>query len=571
MLMFGERAGLTVADPEGEYVTVELRLSPPDGQGTPVELVVSGVRRDFPRSWAPLAPGALEQLMGNPRAYGEALGKQLFEGTVLGAQLAELRTALAAKNARWRLRIRLDDAALEALRWERLCQPENGDWSPIGSAGDCPFSRFVPVNDWKAAAPVIDRPVRVLLVYASPANLTAMRLPAIPPAERDAIRAAFTGGDSVQVSVTELASDGPTRPTVTALREALTSAPTIVHVLCHGTTGPAGSALILERDNGDARAVDPATLRDAIRGAATPPRLVVLSACESAAATIGTTFMSLGGFLARESTDAVLAMSEAVSVATAREFCSHFYERLFAHGVLDRAVNEARSVVRDSLDWGAPVLYARMRDCQLLDFAPSRVDAAYLGVSDRVTRAAAAARAYGEREQAAQSVVEAMNGLIEELEKSHKVLTGVTGQFRRTGSDPATFTGTFEVFRNEFKEYYDNQSWRNERTRCHEVEARAQPGMPLFQAALPEAEFKQLQIDLRELSDADGTIIEHLRLFLDQMDGEVEEITKLLRAGDIPGAIKRKLAFEDQISPTFRRSKELLAEIGERSHAVQAA
>jgi hypothetical protein len=571
VLMFGQQGALTVADPEGEYVSVELRLFPADAQGTPVELVVSGVRRDFPRTSVPLAPAAFEALTGNPRTYGQTLGKQLFEGTALGTQLLELLTALDSRGARWRLRIRLDDPTLETLRWERLCLPKNGDWSPIGSAGDSPFSRFVPVTDWKSAAPIASRPVQVLLIYASPANLANLNLPAIPPIERDAIRTAFTGSPGVQVSITELASDGPTRPTVAALREALTSAPAIVHVLCHGTTGPAGSALILERDNGDARGVDPATLRDAFRGAATPPRLVVLSACESAAATIGNTFVSLGGFLARESTDAVLAMSEAVSVTTAREFCSHFYERLFAHGVLDRAVNEARAVVRDSLDWGAPVLFARMRDCQLLDFAPSEVDALYLGASNRVTRAAAAARQYGERQQVAHNVIEAMNALIEELERSHKVVTGLTGRFRRTGSDPATFVANFEVFRNEFKDYYDNQSWRKERTRCGEVSALAETVMPLFKDALPEAALKQFEADLLEVSSDDVILIEHLKLFLDQMDAEVEEITKLLRAGDVAGAVKRKLAFEDQISPTFRRSKELLAEIGERSHAVQAA
>jgi hypothetical protein len=55
------------------------------------------------------------------------------------------------------------------------------------------------------------------------------------------------------------------------------------------------------------------------------------------------------------------------------------------------------------------------------------------------------------------------------------------------------------------------------------------------------------------------------------MNTEVDEISRALRGGDVAGALARKLAFEDQISPTFRRSKELLAEIAERSHAVQAA
>ena len=86
-----------------------------------------------------------------------------------------------------------------------------------------------------------------------------------------------------------------------------------------------------------------------------------------------------------------------------------------------------------------------------------------------------------------------------------------------------------------------------------------------------QEEFAQLQRDLAYITEADDIILHYLAKFLDSMDREVDAITHLLRAGDVAGAIARKLAFEDQISPTFRRSKELLAEIAERSHAVRSA
>jgi hypothetical protein len=571
MQLFGQQAGLSVADPEGEYVSVELRLFPPDAQGTPAELTVTGVRRDFPPVRVALDVAALAALAARPEAYGEALGKQLFDGTPLGAQMAELRTALDAMGARWRLRLRLDDPSLEALHWERLCVREARGWAPIGSAGDRPFSRYVPVGDWKAAPVLTERPLPVLLVYASPAKLASVRLPPIPAAERDAIRAAIAERGPGQVRVEELSSDGAVPPTLAALREALTREPAIVHVLCHGVSGPAGSALVLEGPAGEAQAVDGPALRDAIRGAAAPPRLVVLSACESAAADAAQGFVSLASLLVRDRVDAVLAMREAVSVSTARAFCAHFYARLFAHGVLDRAVNEARATVRDGLDWGVPVLFAQLRDCQLLDFGPAKVDAGYLGISGRAVRAAATARSFGQHRQAAADVMEAVSALIEELERSHRVLTGATGSFRKTGSDSAAFRGLFEAFAADFKQYYDNQSWLSERTHCHEVRDRAQPAMGLFREALGAAEFEQLERDLAQLSEADGSIIDHLTGFLHSMNAEVDGIVQLLRAGDVAGAIARKLAFEDQISPTFRRSKELLLEIAERSHAVRAA
>jgi hypothetical protein len=55
------------------------------------------------------------------------------------------------------------------------------------------------------------------------------------------------------------------------------------------------------------------------------------------------------------------------------------------------------------------------------------------------------------------------------------------------------------------------------------------------------------------------------------MDTEVDAIAALLAQGDVDGALQRHQAFDAQISPSFRKSKALLAEIGERSRSVRAA
>jgi hypothetical protein len=182
------------------------------------------------------------------------------------------------------------------------------------------------------------------------------------------------------------------------------------------------------------------------------------------------------------------------------------------------------------------------------------VDAAYLGISGRAVRAATAARQVAEATGAGQDVIQACIALIEELEKSHKLLTGVAGGFRRTGADPATFPGLFDAFRYEFKEYYDNQSWQSERTHCHEVNLRAQPARALLANVLSAEDAKQLSQDLDRLGSADDDIVIYLAGFLETMNREVDAITQCLRSGDVAGAVARKLAFEDQISPTFRRS-----------------
>jgi hypothetical protein len=55
------------------------------------------------------------------------------------------------------------------------------------------------------------------------------------------------------------------------------------------------------------------------------------------------------------------------------------------------------------------------------------------------------------------------------------------------------------------------------------------------------------------------------------MNTAVDEIRSLLDAGDLTAAIAHKREFETQISPSLRRSKELLSQISAGIGVVQAA
>lgn len=572
-MLFGEQsaAARTNTIATSDYVEVELRLLAPNAAGqTPVELRTFGVRQEFPPTSVALDMAALAPLEGNAHDYGELLGRQLFDNTELGQQFTVLDAVLDGQGAKRRVRLRLDSPALQLVRWERLCQPVNGAWLPMTSVGAAPFSRYV-ASDWKRSSPLTTRPVSALLVFASPPALDTVKLPPILPSERDSIRQAFTDGVPGLVTVRELASDAKALPTLPALRAALLDAPHIVHILCHGLSGPAGSALVMQDDAGMPVTVDATQFVDAMRGAATMPRLVVLSACESAATSVSKAFVSLAPALAAAGVDAVLAMSEPVSMDTARVFCTTFYQRLFVHGVIDRAVGEARAAVRDNLDWGVPVLFARQRDCQLLEFDAARVDTEYLDTSRRTIQAALAAKQFGERQQAAGDLMGATEALIRELKRSHDVVVGVVDQYRRTGEDPATFATTFMNYANDFQSYYDGKAWLDERSHCHQVQLFAVPALQLFRDALPPDDFTNLETDLKALGEYDGQIVRHLEEFLDTMADQVDAIRALVRANDVPGAITRKLAFEAQLNPVFRRSKALLNDIAARSHAVSKA
>jgi tetratricopeptide (TPR) repeat protein len=69
---------------------------------------------------------------------------------------------------------------------------------------------------------------------------------------------------------------------------------------------------------------------------------------------------------------AVVAMQDEVPVELARTLAADFYRRLFDHGQVDRALNEARSPVyeRDRFEWATPVLFLRLRDGRLFAAPP---------------------------------------------------------------------------------------------------------------------------------------------------------------------------------------------------------
>ena len=563
------RPTLDVRD-EDEYVEVELRLRAPTAPGTPAELrVLSPPGRTYPETFVPLDVAALATLPA--LEYGEKLGRQLFDGTDLGAQYAEMRAALDGRGTHWRLRLRVDALELQEVCWERLCHPiAGGAWAPVSAGGSTPFSRFVYVDGWPKET-LTERPIRALFVAAMAEGRRPRGLEAIPVAEREAMRGALAAPGEREIEIRDLASGSGALPTLARLREALTHEPAIVHILCHGIQGTDGTSLLLEDDTGRPYPVAATEIVSAFHGAKRPPRLVVLAACSSAAMDGTRAFVSLGPTLARAGVDAVVAMSAPIAMETCRTFCTALYQRLFTHGVIDRAVNEARAAVREAWDWGVPVLFSRLSDQQLLDFKAGRVHSEYLEFSERVARGVASGRAWGEANSAPDDAIRATNDLIAELEKSHEVLTKVASEFRRTARDPQTFAQAFTNFRYDFKAYYDNKTWLDERTRCHEVGDRVAPVRELVQHALSDEEMRQFDEDVHRLSGADGTIIYMLGEFLDQMDAEVDQIDALIAQGDLTGALARHRAFDLQISPSFRKSKALLAEIGERARRVAAA
>lgn len=339
---------------------LEIRLFPLEPQGYPVELTLAG-QQEFPRGYAPAdlgdwTPG------GDPAADGQTLLDTLLSDAVLRVAWVEAR----GRAPQRRLRLRIDPAAAElhTLPWELL----HDDAVMLSASADTPFSRYLPIAlPW--GGPVEERPIRVLIAIANPADLDRHGLPSLDVAqERQILEEAFAAC-SPSLPLTFSFLDPPI--TLERLEAALRAGYHILHYVGHGvySSGRQQAALFLQDDHGDTHLVPDADLAGMLARleADAKPQLVFLAACQSATRATGDAFRGLGPRLVSVGVPAVMAMQDFVAVETARTFSATFYTQLLAHGQVDRAGNEARSTLLTSgrPDAAVPVLFMRLKSGQL--------------------------------------------------------------------------------------------------------------------------------------------------------------------------------------------------------------
>jgi hypothetical protein len=155
----------------------------------------------------------------------------------------------------------------------------------------------------------------------------------------------------------------PTRPRL--LDELSTGCFDIVYIVCHGVLRDDGPFLLLETGEGEMDPVPGSVLMEMLGGLSEAPRLVVLTACQSAGTGLSAdnrAHLALGPELVRAGVPAMLAMNGKVTVQTAEKFYARFFAELSGHGYVDRAMATARSVVKGmpGRDWWMPTLYMRL-------------------------------------------------------------------------------------------------------------------------------------------------------------------------------------------------------------------
>lgn len=348
-----------------------LRLGPARDGGHPLTVLRDGV---------PLADaaqpivleldrGTLTEALG-PEAYARALAEALPPPSWVvgldGVESARVRLALA-EGAR----------VLHALRWECLPRQLVPLLLPLATDARYPFSRLLhPESTAWARAPETEWPLRVCVAISNPTNLASFNLAAVDVAAEVAELQRALEPLRGLIELEEL------KPPVTLDRivEALETQPHIFHFIGHGLfnqrTGEA--ALLLERARDRASELISETSW-AQRLATLPrlPHLIALTACESSVQARQGALVGMAPATVGAGTGAVLAMHDKVGIDTAREFNYHFYRRLATHGVIDRALNEARSYLLDRGQWGwsVPVLCLERGAEQLFAAPPDALEA----------------------------------------------------------------------------------------------------------------------------------------------------------------------------------------------------
>lgn len=324
--------------------------------------------------------------MTDPAEYGSALFKALFQGNILAAYTGA-RAKTPEGCLRLRLRIAHEASDLQALVWERLHYSVEGDVFPVATDAKLLFSRYIGLQ--RAEASTIAGPVRMLCVIANPQDLEVEGLARLDvPFEIANLYDAFDGlrRSGVEITImpgrTGLSTDwvhtlttagytirsGPATPD--RVFEALAYAPGyhLLHFLGHGifSQRTKQAALVFENSVGQMQMVTDSDLARRLNGLDRKPHLIFLAACESASRSVGEVnpFIGLAPRLVQIGIPAVVAMQDQIPIQAAQTLTRHFYRFLLEHGLVDKALNQARGFLSDG-EWDIPALFMRLKEGRL--------------------------------------------------------------------------------------------------------------------------------------------------------------------------------------------------------------
>lgn len=276
------------------------------------------------------------------REYGRLLAERLLPEEIRATVCADI-----SKPTRLRLTIDPFIPSLE-IPWEYLYLDEDASGLiPKGFLCQLPNLHLIRQSSTpRAVTPIAAAPLHILVAWADPKDSGYAALPFLYK-EVDAIEKTIHSASRDHIQMDQLKNVGPI-----ALERSLrfsSPMPHILHFIGHGKSDRNGSALILQGEK-TAYSLPADEFAHWLKG--TSVRLVVLSACRTAEVHgIAQTLMNHG-------VPAVVAMQlpwrDSAAVPFARSFYTAIANRQCS---VEEALQEARQVLVQGVDWGVPTLY----------------------------------------------------------------------------------------------------------------------------------------------------------------------------------------------------------------------
>lgn len=303
------------------------------------------------------------------RIFGGELFNALFSDRVRSVYDSSLRFALG-QNKGLRLKLRVEPPELACIPWEFLYDPETRQF--LALSAKTPLIRYVEWPYGPQTLPV-HLPLRILVMIASPEDYPRLDV----NGETQRLERSLEYLE--QQRLVEV--DTMSRATLAALQARLRQNEYhIFHFIGHGAYDEAHErgVLVMEDDHGLGQQVSGELLANLL-GDHFSLRLAVLNACDGAgrsqrATSLYEPFPGVGEALVQgcPGIPAVVAMQFAITDEAALLFTGEFYKALIATGYpIDAAVTEARKAIRvglrNTIEWGTPVLYMRDPEGILFD------------------------------------------------------------------------------------------------------------------------------------------------------------------------------------------------------------
>jgi CHAT domain-containing protein len=295
----------------------------------------------------------------NVQDFGRSLYNTLFTGEVGNLYAISQREA-DQQSKGLRIKLRILSPEMAALPWEFLYDPGHDEY--VCLSRKTPLIRYIELPEPPQPLSVA-LPLRILGMIATPINLPPldvkreqlrMEKALEPLQQRGLVQLTWLAGQTWR-DVQQAMREGPWH---------------IFHFIGHGrfdTLTDEGQIAFAD-DQGQADLLQ-ATQLGRLLSDHFPLRLVVLNACEGAMGGQHDVFSSAAANLVRHGIPAVVAMQFAITDDAAIEFSRTFYEALSDNLPIDAAVSEARKAVsmcvKDTLEWGVPVLFMRSPDGKL--------------------------------------------------------------------------------------------------------------------------------------------------------------------------------------------------------------